>query len=303
MARAARVLGAIVTYRPDADALGKVVAAALGEVDHLVIVDNASTPASREVVNQALGSWAGSGANSSRRFAVVENARNEGVAVAFNQAVAAGDPCGFEFVFLLDQDSLVRPGSVDRLVREYESLSKDYRVGALQSANREPGGRVPLDSRRRDFYARRGGYTGPSSYQGLLLLNSGALIPRAVFESVGGFDERYFVDFVDYEFSLRLARRGYSVFHVPEASVEHNVVRGPPLGSVRLYYAIRELVRLGRSYAWEFPGGVAPITWTTLNRLGSATLRSGHPFGVLRLAIGASMDGLLGVTGESTRSA
>ncbi|MCI4358548.1 MAG: glycosyltransferase [Thermoplasmata archaeon] len=303
MVRAARVLGAIVTYRPDSEALPKVVAAALGEVDHLVIVDNASTLASREVVHQALGSFSGSGPSPTRRFAVIENGRNEGVAVAFNQAVAAGDPSGFDFIFLLDQDSIVRAGSVDRLVREHDALSKNYRVGALQSANREPGGRIPLDSRRRDYYARRGGYSGPSSFQGLLLLNSGALIPRAVFESVGGFDERYFVDFVDYEFSLRLARQGYAVFHVPEASVEHNFVRGPPLGSVRLYYAIRELVRLGRSYAWQFPGGVAPITWTTLNRLGSATLRSGHPFGVLRLAIGASMDGLLGVTGEATRSA
>jgi GT2 family glycosyltransferase len=301
MERTGRVLGAIVTYRPDPAALPRVVRAALREVDHLVIVDNASTPDSRQVIRASLEPLPGE-ASSSARCGIVENARNEGVAVAFNQAVAVGHPTAFDFVFLLDQDSLVQEGSVIRLVREYERLSKRFRVGALQSTNREPGGRIPLDSRRREYYARHGKYAGPTSYQGLLLLNSGALIPKEVFDSVGRFDERYFVDFVDYEFSLRLARRGYAVFHVPEAMVEHNFVRGPPLSRVRLYYAIRELVRLLRSYAWQFPGGVAPVTWTTLNRLGSVTLRSGHPLRVFQLAMGATMDGLLGVTGESTRS-
>lgn len=299
MGRTGRVLGAIVTYHPDPASLPSVIAAALEEVDELVIVDNASTPESRQLLHSALEPVP-RGAKTSPRWSVVENVRNEGVAVAFNQAVAAGKRSAFEFVLLLDQDSIVRTGSVERLVAEYDVLSRRFRVGALQSTNREPGGRIPLDSRRREYYARRGMYAGPSSYQGLLLLNSGALVPASVFEAVGPFDARYFVDFVDYEFSLRLARRGYAVFHVPGAAVEHNIVRGPPLSRVRLYYAIRELVRLARTYAWQFPGGVAPVTWTTLNRLGSATLRSGHPLKVLALAIGASMDGLLGVTGEFT---
>jgi GT2 family glycosyltransferase len=290
-----RVLAAIVTFHPDPEGLPSVFAAALREVDQLAVVDNQASEASRSAIAAAI---AASGAGAAARVTVRENALNEGVAVAFNQAIAAGPAERFEFVFLLDQDSVVRPGAVARLIREYRALTERFRVGALQASNLEANGRVPLDSRRRDFHRRRGRYAGPTSYEGRLFLNSGTLVPTQVFLGVGAFDERYFVDFVDYEFSLRLARRGYGVFHVPEAAIEHNFVRGSVRSRVRLYYAIRELWRLIRTYGRQFPDGVAPVVWTTMNRLASVTLRSGEPVATLSLAMAASFDSWQGVTGE-----
>lgn len=292
------VLGVLVTFHPDPRTVPSALRAAAVAVDRLVVVDNDSTPESRRLIQGALEGDGVAPAASATPIEVIPNARNEGVSVAFNQGIARALETGSRFAFLLDQDSVVRPGAVGTLLDEYRSLSGRFRVGALQAFNVEPDGRIPLDSRRRDVHRRRGRYEGPTSYQGLLLLNSGTLVPTDTFRAVGRLDERYFADFVDYEFSLRLARAGFAVFHVPSACIDHN--RGPPErpNPRRLYYAVRELVHLIGSYGREFPDGVAPIAWTTMNRAASLTIRSGHPITVLGLTMRAVFDGLAGTTGE-----
>jgi rhamnosyltransferase len=293
-----RVLGILITYHPDPSTLERVFASIEPQVDRLLVVDNASTEGSRRSVTEAAHRAAGHSAIGDGWLELIVNARNEGVAVAFNQGISRAIADGYEFVLLLDQDSQARPGAVAALKSEFRSLSSQFPVGALQAFNVEPGGRVPIDIRRREFYRRHGGFDGPNAFEGLLLLNSGALIPTSVLRAVGGFDPRYFVDLADYEFSLRLAQRGFRVFHVPAAILDHNIGESGPPSPARLYYAVRELVKLIVSYGRSHPGGVAPPTWTTLNRIASMTIRSGHPFGIVRLSVRGIFEGLLGVNGE-----
>jgi rhamnosyltransferase len=295
---APKVLGVLITYRPDPEMLRAVLPKALRAVDRLVVVDNLSTEESRSAVRSAVGLGPDSGEALPGSMELIRNERNTGVSVAFNQGIDRALAGGFDFVFLLDQDSIVRDGAVRTLLDEYRDLLGRFRVGALQASNVEADGRVNLDSRRRDYYKRHGAYDGSTSYQGLLLLNSGTLFPTAVFRAVGRLNERYFADFVDYEFSLRLARAGYQVFHVPAARIDHNI--GPPESPSpkRLYYAVRELVPLLATYGRRFPGGVAPIVWTTASRAASLTIRSGHPLRILGLTLQGVFDGVLGVSGE-----
>jgi rhamnosyltransferase len=297
-----RVLGIVIAFKPDPRILTKVLATALPEVNQLVVIDNGSTDESRGALAAAAELLWSATPIPPPRIEIIANARNEGVSVAFNQGISRALTENFEFVFLLDQDSLVRSGSVQHLREVYRTLSAQFKVGALQAANVEPGGRITLDIRRRDFYRRHGGFENPNAFQGLLLLNSGALIPTHIFRSIGGFDERYFVDFVDYEFSLRLCERGYRMFHVPGAVIDHNVGQTAGPGPARLYYAVRELVKLGISYGSSQPGGVAPPAWTTLNRMVSLAIRSRHPFDVAALSLRGFFDGLLDVKGALATS-
>jgi rhamnosyltransferase len=293
---AGTVLGVTITFHPDPATVPIALRAAYAACDGLAVIDNRSTPESRQLVEAALAE--GLARPPTKPVHRTVNAANLGVSVAFNQGIRSAIAEGYEFVLLLDQDSVVTPEALAALRGEYRRLAARFPVGAVQGFNVEPGGHVNLDSRRREYYRRRGRYAGEASFQGLLLLNSGSLIPTAVFRDVGLFDERYFADFVDYEFSLRLARRGYAIFHVPSARIEHNV--GPPdrINPVRLYYAVRELTRLLPAYGRQFPGGVAPIVWTTASRFGTLLLRGGQPLRVLGLTLRASFDGALGVTGE-----
>ena len=254
---ASKVLAILVTYKPDLETLRTLLVPALEEADRLVVVDNLSTPQTRQVIRDATGSQ-GPGQPLPPNMELIPNATNAGLGVGFNQGIVRAMELGFDFVLLLDQDSVLRKGAVRRLVDEYRSLAPRFEVGALQAANLEADGRVNFDSRRRDYYRRHGMYEGETSYQGLYLLNSGAFFPVDVFRKVGLLDERYFIVFVDYEIALRLARAGLGVFHVPGAKIDHNVGPKPRPDPKRLYHAVRELVLLIATYLSGGPGKGLP---------------------------------------------
>jgi rhamnosyltransferase len=293
MARAAsKVLAILVTYKPDLDILRTLLAPALEQADRLVVVDNLSTPQTRQVIWEAAGSGR-PGESPPPNMELIPNAANAGLGVGFNQGIVRAMELGFDFVLLLDQDSILRPGAIRRLVDEFHALSTRFEVGALQAANLEADGRVNFDSRRRDYYRRRGMYEGETSYQGLYLLNSGAFFPVDVFRKVGLLDERYFIVFVDYEIALRLARAGLGMFHVPGAKIDHNVGPKPRPDPKRLYHAVRELVLLIATYSRGAPERVFPVVWTTSSRVASMTLRSGRPVEVLAMSLRGLFEGIL----------
>ena len=55
-----------------------------------------------------------------------------------------------------------------------------------------------------------------------LLVGACFMIPRHVYEKVGGFDERYFLFMEDFDLCREIAKAGYKVVYFPEASVTHN---------------------------------------------------------------------------------
>lgn len=293
----ARVVAVAVTWKPHPATIAATIATALPQVEALIVVDNGSTPASRDAI-EAGERAARAGPDPPRAtVTLLPNERNEGVSIAFNRGIELALQGGAEFVLLLDQDSSLMPGAVDGLLREYRTLSERFRVGAVQASSIERKGFVLLNSRMLDYYRRRGLYTSPTARQGLLFLNSGTMLPASALRDVGLFDERFFADFADFELSLRLSTRGYRMFHVEDAVVDHNF--GPPTQNpIRLYYGVRELVRLLARYGRTRPAGLAPIVWSTANRIGSSAIRSRRPLWIAGLTLRAFFDGALGRTGE-----
>ena len=55
-----------------------------------------------------------------------------------------------------------------------------------------------------------------------LLVGACFIIPRKVYEEVGGFDERYFLFMEDFDLCREIAKTGKKVVYYPEVSVTHN---------------------------------------------------------------------------------
>ncbi len=71
------------------------------------------------------------------------------------------------------------------------------------------------------------------------------LVPKSIFNEVGGMDERFFLYYEDIEFCRRLYRQGLPVYYLPQAKVQHvhgasgNFVfhlKSPLLQSAKTYY-------------------------------------------------------------------
>jgi GT2 family glycosyltransferase len=200
----------------------------------VVVVDNASSDDSLARLRAGAGAAA-----LGERLRVFENAENLGFGRANNQAFARTQA---PLVLLLNPDTEVTAGSIDRLIR---TLRSGARVGAAGPKLLNVDGSVQVSVWRNSPAAWEVLLTGlglhklmPRRMRGRLLLAehfdyasrravgmlSGAamLVRREVIEEVGGFDERFHMYGEDNEWCLRIRRAGWQLVFEPEAVVMHH---------------------------------------------------------------------------------
>ena len=213
-------------------------------IDHdTVVVDNASSDGTAALVRQRHPS-----------VRVVESGRNVGFAKASNIGIrqTAG-----ELVLLLNPDTIVRSGALDRLIA---ALTEEPRAAIVGPRLMDSQGRAelsfgsmisPLSELRQKILVRGHQRRLPliSAYVEALTRRarevdwvSGAclLVRRTDAESVGLMDERFFVYTEDVDFCASIRARGRKVLFVPQAEIVHvrgQSVAGVPAAAGRTYRA------------------------------------------------------------------
>lgn len=186
----------IVTYNPSLNRLAENLDAVSGQIDCVFAFDNGSQDA--EGVDRLL-----SGAGCVYRIA----RENLGLAWALNETVSVAGEAGTKLAPLLDQDSVAGKGMVEALSGE---LFGDVVLASPQIVDRnkhegfDPG--MGTENVRRS-------------------ITSGALVSLQAWRGVGGFDERLFVDWVDYEFCANLRSHGFRIVRVGSAALLHEMGR------------------------------------------------------------------------------
>ena len=202
----------------------------------ILIIDNASTDDSLELLR---ASAVAKELRENNRLAIVENQTNVGFGRANNQAFALTEA---PLVLLLNPDTEVTPGSIDRLVRTIDSMARVGVAGpkllnadgSLQvSAWRNPPAAWEIMLSQLKLYQllpRRfrgelllGGHWDHGRERAVPMLSGAAmLVRRKVIEEVGGFDERFHMYGEDNEWCLRIARAGWLLVFQPAAVILHH---------------------------------------------------------------------------------
>jgi N-acetylglucosaminyl-diphospho-decaprenol L-rhamnosyltransferase len=175
----------------------------------------------------------------SGRLRIIENSENRGFGPANNQAFALTDA---SFLLLLNPDTEVTAGSIDRLMATVQSHSRIAAAGprllnvdgSLQiSVWRNPPAAWEILLSQLKLYLllpRRlrgelllGGHWDHNRERLVPMLSGAAiLVRRAVIEAVGGFDERFHVYGEDNEWCLRIVRAGWQLIFQPRAVILHH---------------------------------------------------------------------------------
>lgn len=247
-----QVCAVVVTYYPNIHELTVLLGMLCSQVGWILVIDNATA-------DEVFESFANDGLPGNA--AIIRNAVNEGLGAAFNKAACWAKQNNYRYLLLLDQDSLVRSDLVSRLLAAYSELSKITLTAAVgpMFVDRDTGRPAPFVRIGFPFneklFCMGNGFV-PCDF----LISSGTLIPIAVLNDVGDMDESLFIDNVDIEWCFRARHKGYSLYGVGGAQIEHRigdrVVSLPWLlgdvtvhSPVRLYYMMRNRLLLYRREA------------------------------------------------------
>jgi GT2 family glycosyltransferase len=233
------------------DCLHSVAADGYRSLDVLV-VDNGST----DDESRALGE----GIEGKLDAEVLRLDSNRGYAGANNLAMQRLFARGCEYVLILNSDTLVARGSVAALVREARSHRMAGPLGPRVADTRPGNAPVSLGERYRAALLwaprclvrvrkRRQRAYAVSGVTGCAML-----VPRALYERIGGFDETLFAYYEEVDLCLRARDKGFTPMVVPDAEVGHAGARGFGSGMTPLsaWLKARNLHNLGMSRVGPF---------------------------------------------------
>jgi N-acetylglucosaminyl-diphospho-decaprenol L-rhamnosyltransferase len=188
---------------------------------------------------------------------VVETGGNLGFATAVNVGVAAGSG---RHVLLLNPDTEVRPGALDALV---DALDTDAALGIvaprlLNTDGTDQGTARMLPTPAAAVFGRRSPLTrafpgnrwsrryligldrdGSGAFDVEWVSGACLMSPRALFESLDGLDEGFFMHFEDADYCRRVLDAGRRVRCIPSAEVVHaegGCRQGWPADQVRHFH-------------------------------------------------------------------
>ncbi len=231
------------------------------QVDHLLIVDNGSSPECR---NSAFSLPRAKYSN----IEFIFNQQNLGIAAALNQGFGRAIERGFEAAFVFDDDSLPATGMVAEVLSVYHGHPDQSRIAVVAPDVSVPsaGVKARFVRPRGKFLYERASCGGARTLENVsIVISSGALFNLQVYQQLGPFREDFFIDYVDTEYCLRARQHGYMIVVACQALLIHQLGDqkeahlGPltmhPLfhSPVRWYYISRNRMPMMGMYARLWP--------------------------------------------------
>jgi GT2 family glycosyltransferase len=235
----------------------------------ILVLDNASTDGSVAAISEHFP-----------QVKIVTLSENLGYAGNNNVGIAAALELGADWVFVLNEDTILAPDCIAQLVAAGEASPQIGIVGPLVFHHDEPaliqsaGGRMgpgweAWHIAQNEPFSEQ--FHGPQSVD--WISGCAIMVRRAAIEQIGPLDERFFYYWEETEWCLRARRAGWLIQLAPQARLWHKGVQRDyrPKPSVAYYDTRNHLLLMAKHHAplkaWVLSGG------RRLRTLASYTLR------------------------------
>lgn len=212
-----------------------------------IVLDNNSTDGSVEAIEAAYP-----------EVEIIQLTENLGYAGNNNVGIEAAMAQDADWVFVLNEDTILAPDCLDHLVRVGERDHQIGIVGPMVYHHDEPdviqsaGGKLGHNWESLHL-AQNEPDQGQFDQPHLVDWISGCaiMVRRAVIEQIGTIDARYFYYWEETEWCLRAGRKGWKIMHVPQAKLWHKGVQRDyrPNPSVTYYATRNRLLTLAKHQA------------------------------------------------------
>jgi len=212
------VAAVVVVFDPD-DRFRQLLLSLVEQVNKIWIIDNQPNSVSCSFIK-------GEQIHQRNNITLLENNKNLGLATAQNQGIKLALADGVDWILLLDQDSILDKYFVKNMLNTASKYKNKEDIGFLTPRHEFDDGRpsVPTYSKGLFLKPRRYHMSSAEIDDTLLFgMASGSFIPRHTLEDVGLMREELWIDYIDYEFSFRVRKRGYRILGVGGARLNHRL--------------------------------------------------------------------------------
>ncbi len=226
-------------------------------LNRVVVVDNASTDGSADSLDDI-----------DLPLVIIRNAQNLGFAAACNQGAKGSDA---DYLLFLNPDIRLFPDSLSRPIRFMQQPGNE-KIGICGIQLVDESGRVARTCARFPmldmFFSKMLGLNilfsryFPSHFmiewnhketsEVDQVMGAFFLIRRNLFETMGGFDERFFVYFEEVDLSCRASNAGWKTVYYADAKAYHKGGgTSEQVKAIRLFYSLRSRIIYGyKHFGW-----------------------------------------------------
>ncbi|GFP73971.1 glycosyltransferase family 2 protein [Clostridium fungisolvens] len=197
----------IVTYNIGNDFL-KCFNSIVDQVKNVVIVDNGSDSETISMLKALEGK---------ERVKIIYNDENLGIATALNIGVKYAEECGTEWVLTMDNDSISTLNMVDSMINVYNHLNEDKKKKVVSITPRHiETGYTEISEGDKISELQNNEFVEID-----VCITSGNLVKTSVFREVNYFEDKLFIDSVDFDFCFKLKQKGYELIQTKGAKLLH----------------------------------------------------------------------------------
>jgi rhamnosyltransferase len=223
------VLAIIVTYNPMILCLRNNIEIILNEFHNLIIFDNNSHNITN--IEQICAECS---------IPLIKNKQNYGLPYAYNYIIKS-NISNYDYFATFDQDTLIPDNYLSNLLPLFNTYPK---VGVVGPS-----------------FAKSSRINNKEFYSSDMLLQSGSIISKKVFQDIGFFHEPLFIDAVEFDFFLRARYSGYKLIKSNTVFINHTIgekkrsfgIHYTSHSAIRNFYFSRNHIYLTRTYFLKFP--------------------------------------------------
>lgn len=233
----------VILYNPEDETYDNILSYA-NQVATLIVIDN-STLHNTELIGKLK--------NSIANLQYINNNENLGIATALNIGCNKALELGFEWILTMDQDSKFL--NFDHYLTCMQELKQKEKL-ALVAANTNWNDSIPIPQQ-----------ADCQSQEIFSAITSANFLNLKYFTTLGKFDDKLFIDLVDYDYSLQIQRHGYKILQLMNIFVKHNLgtvyhrknlITGRVRSKIehnpqRVYYFTRNYLYVAAKHRDKFP--------------------------------------------------
>lgn len=205
------VCAVVITYNPSEN-LEENIAAISEQVIQVIIIDNASSQDGALIISKLKNRFGD-------KLMIILNKTNLGISGGLNKGINIALENCFEWVVTLDQDSkFSSPTSINSMISAASLLREKYMIGMITPTYLYEHTDYKKNKTAKILEFNNVKYTNKKTS-----ITSGNLIPLKIFNEVGMYDDKLFIDYVDFEFCLRLSRLNYKIVALHDVYLIHSV--------------------------------------------------------------------------------